>query len=203
MTFQTWLAFVAASGIVLAIPGPTALIIVRNAAEGGRDRIARVVAGAVLGDATALTICNLGLGALLATSTGIVTVLKATAAAYLIGLGLKSLFGRAPVTEQARARGGRPFLGVFLVTALNPKGIAFFCVLLPQFVDGQVPLVPQFALLQATFCGLSLLAALTWALTSLSLHRAVVRGPGNRLFRRATGLVLVCTGIAQVTGRAA
>ncbi|GAB6843660.1 threonine/homoserine/homoserine lactone efflux protein [Methylorubrum rhodinum] len=203
MTFQTWLAFLAASSIVLAIPGPTALIIMRYAAEGGRGRVARVIAGAVLGDATALTICNVGLGALLATSTVVVTVLKSAAAAYLIGLGLRSLFGRAPATAQAGPRGGRPFLGVFLVTALNPKGIAFFCVLLPQFVDGAQPVLPQFALLQATFCVLTFCAALTWALVSLSLHRAVVQGPASRLFRRVTGLVLIGTGIAQVTGRSA
>lgn len=203
MTFQTWLAFAAASCIVLAIPGPTALIIMRYAAGGERDRVARVIVGAVLGDAVALTICNLGLGALLATSTGIVTILKAAAAAYLIGLGLKSLFGRAPATEPARPRGGRPFLGAFLVTALNPKGIAFFCVLLPQFVDGSAPILPQLAVLQATFCVLSLMAALVWALASMSLHRAVVRGPGGRLLQRVSGVVLICTGIAQVSGRAA
>lgn len=200
MTLQTWLAFVATSCIVLAIPGPTALIILRYAALGGRATLPRVVAGAVLGDSVALTICNFGLGALLMASSGLLTILKAAAAAYLIGLGLTALFGRSATSEASGTppHGGRPFASVFLVTALNPKGIAFFCALLPQFVEASEPVLPQLVLLQATFCALSLVAAVSLALAGTLLARAT-----GSLFRRATGLVLIGTGVAQMTGRLA
>jgi len=198
MTFQTWLAFVATSCIVLAMPGPTAFIILRYAAQRDRDAISRVVAGAVLGDALALTICNFGLGALLAASSDLLTILKVVAATYLIGLGLVSLFGYGASAQAPQARGGRPFIGVFLVTALNPKGIVFFCALLPQFVAGGEPILPQLAMLQATFCALSLISATTWALAGSLLRRAA-----GRLFRRATGLLLIGAGVAQMTGRLA
>lgn len=198
MTLSTWLAFVATSCIVHAIPGPTALIVLRYAAQRERGTLPRVIAGAVLGDTVAITICNFGLGTLLATSSGLLTVLKAAAAAYLIGLGLMALFSRAPAAGAPQPRGSRPFAGVFLVTALNPKGIAFFCALLPQFVDGAEPVLPQLALLQATFCTLSLVAAVSWSLAGTILRRL-----GGRLFRRATGLSLIGAGIAQMTGRLA
>ncbi|AMB44201.1 LysE family translocator [Methylobacterium sp. AMS5] len=201
MTLHTWLAFVATSCIVLAIPGPTALIILRYATLGGRATLPRVVAGAVLGDSVALTICNFGLGALLAASSGLLSILKVAAAAYLIGLGLTSLFGRAATSEATGAappHGGRPFASVFLVTALNPKGLVFFCALLPQFVEASEPVLPQLVLLQATFCGLSLVAAMSWALAGTLLARTT-----GGLFRRVTGVALIGAGVAQMTGRLA
>ncbi|KQQ25317.1 hypothetical protein ASF53_21770 [Methylobacterium sp. Leaf123] len=203
MSVQAWLAFVATSCIVLAMPGPTSFLILRYATQRARGTLPRVVAGAVLGDAAALTICNFGLGALLAASAGLLMLLKAAAAVYLIGLGLTVLFGRASASqasgqEQEQACGGRPFVGVFLVTAFNPKGIAFFCALLPQFVDGAEPVLPQLVLLQATFCALSLVSATSWALAGTLLRRT-----GGRLFRRATGLLLIGAGVAQATGRLA
>lgn len=199
MTVHTWLAFVATSCIVLAMPGPTSFLILRYATQRAPGTLPRVVAGAVLGDAVALAICNFGLGALLAASAGLLLILKTAAAIYLIGLGLTALFGRASASQApGQACGGRPFVGVFLVTALNPKGIAFFCALLPQFVDEADPILPQLALLQATFCVLSLVSAMTWALAGTLLRRT-----GGRLFRRATGLLLIGAGVAQATGRLA
>lgn len=198
MTLHTWLAFVAASCLTLALPGPTALVILRYAARPGRSTLPFIVAGAVLGDTFALTICNFGLGTLLAASSDLLTVLKIVAAIYLIGLGLSSLFARPSVRAAPTPQNHRPFVSVFLVTAFNPKGIIFFCALLPQFVDAAQPVVSQLVVLQATFCTLSLIAAVTWVTAGRLLRRT-----GDRLIRRATGLLLIGVGVAQATGRLA
>jgi threonine/homoserine/homoserine lactone efflux protein len=198
MTVQTWLAFVAASTVALALPGPTALIILRYAAQPDRSALPFVVGGAVLGDTFALTICNFGLGALLAASSNFLTVFKIVAALYLIGLGFSTLFERRSVRAAPTPQNRRPFVSVFLVTAFNPKGIIFFCALLPQFVDAAEPVMPQLALLQATFCVLSLVAAVTWVSAGRLLRRTA-----DRLIRRATGLLLIGVGVAQATGRLA
>ncbi|KQO75533.1 LysE family translocator [Methylobacterium sp. Leaf88] len=196
MTLHTWLAFVAASCLTLALPGPTALIILRYASQLGRSTLPFIIAGAVLGDTFALTICNFGLGALLAASSDVLTVLKIVAALYLIGLGLSTLFARPSFWTAPTPPNSRPFAGVFLVTAFNPKGILFFCALLPQFVDAAQPVMLQLAVLQATFCALSLVAAVIWVSAGRLLRRT-----GDRLIRRTTGLLLIGVGIAQATGR--
>ena len=196
MTIQTWLAFVAASCVTLALPGPTALIILRYAAQPGRGALPFVIAGAVLGDTFALTICNFGLGALLAASSDLLTVLKIVAALYLIGLGVSTVFASPSIQAAPMAQNRRPFASVFLVTAFNPKGIIFFCALLPQFVDAAQPVLLQLAVLQATFCTLSLVAAVTWFSAGRLLRRTA-----DRLIQRATGLLLIGVGVAQATGR--
>src|SRR4051794_21082585 len=101
MPLETWLAFVAASLVVLAIPGPTVLLVTSYALGYGRRPAAALVAGVGLGDLTAMTASMLGLGAVLATSAAVFTALRWIGGAYLIYLGAK--LWSAPVTEAADA----------------------------------------------------------------------------------------------------
>ncbi|MDR6102155.1 threonine/homoserine/homoserine lactone efflux protein [Agrobacterium larrymoorei] len=146
MPIENWLAFVAASAIMLAIPGPTILLVISYALGHGRKASSATVAGVALGDFTAMTASMLGLGALLATSAALFTVLKWVGAAYLIYLGIK--LWRAPVGTSAQGEGEvtgreRPlktFLHTYIVTALNPKSIIFLRRL-PAAVPGADPAV--------------------------------------------------------------
>lgn len=76
MSVDTWLAFATASFVMLAIPGPTILLVVSYALSHGRSVATAVVIGVALGDLTAMTASMLGLGALLATSATLFTALK-------------------------------------------------------------------------------------------------------------------------------
>ena len=66
MSFETWAAFVAASAVLLVIPGPTILLVVSYALGRGWKVAAPVATGVALGDLTAMTLSMLGVGALLA-----------------------------------------------------------------------------------------------------------------------------------------
>ena len=82
MTFDTWLAFSAASTILLIILGPTVLLVVSYALGQGWRTALPMAVGVALGDFTAMTLSMLGLGALLATSATLFTALKWIGAAY-------------------------------------------------------------------------------------------------------------------------
>ena len=128
MSFTHWLAFLVASNLLLAIPGPTVLVVVSYALGHGRRPAAAVVAGVTLGDFTAMTCSMLGLGAILAASSFVFTGLRWLGGLYLIYLGFK--LWRAPVvTPDAPAPAlslKRIFAHAYAVTALNPKSIIFF-----------------------------------------------------------------------------
>ena len=76
MTLSLWLAFVAASSILLVIPGPTVLLVVSYALGQGWRTALPMAVGVALGDFTAMTLSLLGLGALRAASATLFTVLK-------------------------------------------------------------------------------------------------------------------------------
>src|SRR3954470_15320985 len=89
MTFETWLAFAAASAILVLIPGPTVLLVVSYALGQGWRTALPMAIGVALGDFTAMTLSLLGVGALLAASATLFTLVKWIGAAYLVWLGVK------------------------------------------------------------------------------------------------------------------
>jgi threonine/homoserine/homoserine lactone efflux protein len=199
MTFATWLAFLAASIVLLLIPGPTVLLVVSYALTQGRKVAVAMAAGVALGDFTAMTLSLGGLGALLLASAAFFTVLKWIGAAYLVYLGIR--LWRAPpalpdVAEEATPRTRGIFAHAFAVTALNPKSIAFFVAFVPQFVDHARPLLPQFVVMEATFVVLATVNALAYALAADRL-RGRIRKPGVLTWmNRAGATCLVGMGAA-------
>lgn len=200
MSFEHWIAFVAASAVLLAIPGPTILLVISYALGHGRKSASATVAGVALGDFTAMTASMLGLGALLAASAALFTVLKWIGAAYLIYLGVK--LWRAPVADRTVAeeevpveRPLRIFLHTYVVTALNPKSIIFFVAFLPQFLDLARPLLPQMMIFETTFLILATLNAATYALMA-SMARKTIRRPAvQRAVNRTGGTLMIGAGL--------
>src|SRR5205823_11103421 len=154
MPIELWLTFVAASAILLIIPGPTILTVISYSVAHGRRANVPLVAAVALGDSTALALSLLGLGALLAVSAFWFTVIKVIGGAYLVYLGIKLLHaGIASIDIATPAAPGsrwRLFATTYLVTALNPKGMVFFVAFLPQFIDQAGDVRAQLWVLSAT-----------------------------------------------------
>jgi len=202
MSFEPWLAFLAASLVLVAIPGPTVMLVVTYALTQGRRLALAMAAGVALGDLIAMSASLLGLGALVMASATLFSVLKWIGAAYLVWMGI-NLWRAGPahfeLTEAPALPAGRVFRHALIVTATNPKGIAFFIAFVPQFIRHDAPLGPQFATLIATFVTLGGVNALVWALAAdrlrVRLRRPSVLGWLNRL---GAG-VLVAMGLVTAT----
>lgn len=206
MELTNWLALIAASVVMLAIPGPTVLLVVSYALSHGRKAASATVAGVALGDFTAMTASLLGLGALLATSAELFHVLRLIGAAYLVYIGVK--LWRAPVADLAMAETAetnrtRIFLHAYAVTALNPKGIVFFVAFLPQFLSQDRPLFGQFLICEATFLVLATLNATAYALLAAGARRTIRRPATQRVVNRVGGGLLVGAGLFTAAWRGA
>ena len=205
MTFETWLAFAAAAAVLLVIPGPTILLVVSYALGQGWRTALPMAAGVALGDFTAMTLSLLGLGALLAASATVFTILKWIGAAYLVWLGIRlwRAGGSLDVAPRQDAASSLKMLGhAWLVTALNPKGLLFFVAFLPQFIDPGLAFMPQVGLCAATFLILAFANAFTYALIA-SRARQVIRSPRLiGIVNRTGGSLLIGAGIATMALRA-
>jgi threonine/homoserine/homoserine lactone efflux protein len=205
MTLATFLAFLAASGILLLIPGPTVLLVVSYALGQGLRTALPIAIGVALGDFTAMTLSMLGLGALLAASGAVFTLLKWLGAAYLIWLGVKlwRAGGRLDATPKCDATPPlRMLLHAFMVTALNPKSLTFFIAFLPQFLDRNADFLTQMLILEASFLVLALGNVVGYALVA-SRARALMRNRRAVTFaNRLGGSLLIGAGVAAVSLRA-
>ena len=204
MTFETWLAFVAASSILLIIPGPTILLVVSYALGQGMRTAFPVAVGVALGDFTAMTLSMLGIGALLAASATVFTILKWIGAAYLIYLGVKLFRAGGTLNAEPRtdaASAAKMVAHAWLVTALNPQSITFFVAFLPQFLDRQGDFWTQMLIFEATFLVLAFANAFGYALVA-ARARALFRNPrAISTFNRAGGTLLIGAGIATAAVR--
>jgi len=203
MTFEIWLAFVAASAVVLAIPGPTILLVIGQSLGAGKRGALPLVAGVALGDLTAMTLSLAGLGAVLATSATAFTIVKWLGAAYLVWLGVSLWRAKVPVQGAAPVAlpAARAMRDAYVVTALNPKSIAFFVAFVPQFVAANAAFAPQAAILIATFVAMAAANAALYALLAGRLAGAVRRPAVRRLVNRAGGTMLIGAGVATAAMR--
>ena len=199
MSLELWIAFSIAAMIVLVIPGPTILLVISQAISHGRRAVIPLVVGVTLGDFTAMTCSLLGLGAILAASAALFSVLKLVGAVYLIYLGIKLWRLNPEIHETgfaaARTSNRSLFKSTFVVTALNPKSIAFFVVFLPQFINPQRQAASQLIILGATFLLLATINAALYAVFAGHLRDTMKNARVRRWFNRCGGSALIGAGM--------
>lgn len=203
MNLDLWLAFVLAAEALLIIPGPTIILVISQSMAHGRRAVLPLAAGVTLGDFTAMALSLLGLGAVLASSAAAFTVLKWIGAVYLILLGLRLWKGGSGESHIRSAVAGASraslFRSALVVTAMNPKSIAFFVLFLPQFVSTQSSAIPQLLLLGTTFLGLAAINATLYGLFAGHLRDALQSAKVRRSFNLCAGSALFGAGIATAT----
>ena len=196
----TLIAFALASTILLIVPGPTvALVIARSLAEGRRAALP-LAGGVALGDFVAASLSLAGVGALLAASAALFTLVKWIGAAYLIWVAVR--LWREPITainaEPTARGGGRAFRDGFLVTVFNPKGIVFFIAFVPQFIDPAMAYTPQAIVFVGLFTLIGALNVIAYALSADRLRTIIRRPRVLRAMTRSGAGVIGGAGVATM-----
>jgi len=205
---ENLLAFTLAALVLIVIPGPSVLFTIGRALALGRIGGLLSVLGNALGLLPVIALVALGVGGIVSQSVVLFTVLKVAGAAYLIYLGIQAIRHRGRAA--AEAAGGvaprspwRQLGEGFVVGITNPKTIAFFVAVLPQFVDlsaGSVPL--QMMQLGLVFFVIALISDGIWALVAAAARTWFGRSPRRIATLSATGggLMIGLGGILLFTG---
>jgi threonine/homoserine/homoserine lactone efflux protein len=198
-------SFVAASLVILALPGPSFAYAVAVGARASRRAILLNALGMAAGGLVIAGALAFGAGELLAASPLADAALRVLGCVYLIGLGIRTFF--APVRDLRAAEppvrtvgAGGAWLQGFLVETANPKAILFYASLMPQFVDRQLgDTQRQLLVLGVSFVALQLTWDLALMLGVLRLRESLSRlrsAPAQRLANRLSGVTFASMGIA-------
>ena len=95
------LSFTVASVLIVLLPGPDSLVVVRGLVRGGRRGGVLTAAGVLCGLLVWVTATALGVSALLRASEIGYDVLKVVGACYLVWLGVRSLLSVRRTTDEA------------------------------------------------------------------------------------------------------
>jgi len=187
--------FLVAATLVILLPGPDTLVVIRNLVRGGRRVAARTVLGVLSGLTLWVITAALGLSAVLGASHDAYLGLRVAGAAYLMYLGVRSLRSRGDTPAPSRRLLGTGYTAGLLTDLLNPKVGVFFVTFLPGFVPRGYSVAWTTLLLGAIFVFMtgSYFAVL------LTAARPVTQWMANSRIRRrvdrCTGMVLIGLGV--------
>lgn len=188
-------AFAVASVVIIAIPGPSVLFVIGRSLSLGRRAGVLSVVGNALGTVPAVLAVAFGVGAIVASSVVAFTLIKIVGAAYLVWLGVQAIRHRhdhVPDADRAPASAAELLRQGFIVGLTNPKTIAFFVAVLPQFVvPAAGPVWAQLLLLGLTFQTLALVCDSVWALAAGTARAWFARSPRRMSTLSGTGGVMM------------
>lgn len=165
-------AFLVASLVLAATPGPGVLYIVTCSASQGRASGLASAAGVALGNFLNALGAAIGLAALLALSSAAFLVVKYAGAAYLVYLGVKAL--------RSGSTAGKPVSVMradllpivrdgFIVALLNPKTAMFFAAFLPQFMSPETAPMLQSVALGSLFVAIAAVTDTVYVVAASSI----------------------------------
>jgi threonine/homoserine/homoserine lactone efflux protein len=198
MPLETWLTYTFITTTFLLIPGPTLLLVISYSLLRGRSAVMALVVGVGLGDLTAMILSFLGVGLLLETVATAFYFLKWLGAAYLIWLGIKmwrSSTDEIKISEKDKQLASREILrNAYVTTALNPKSIVFFLAFMPQFLEADLPFVPQALVMGGTFFVLAIIMVIAYAMLASYAGKQLRMPAIQRWTQRIGGGLLIGAG---------
>jgi threonine/homoserine/homoserine lactone efflux protein len=204
MTLELYLAFVAATTVLILLPGPSVLLTVAHAMAYGSRRALLTVAGTSTAIVLQLAVTALGMTSMLLVLSEWFEVLRWAGVAYLVYLGIQLWRAKPVEADSAASLGasqGALFWQGFVVSATNPKSLFFYAAFFPQFVDPGAPPAPQLALLCGSFLVIATVLTAGYALLA---ERAGTwfRGRRGHLVRnRLTGTLMIGAGLGLALAR--
>lgn len=198
---ELFLAFVTATAVLVAIPGPNVALIVANTLKDGFRLGAVTVLGTTIGVGIQLALVVAGLAAVLSVAASAMLWIKWLGVAYLIYLGVQTW--REPPADitdvQPVSRRASLVLWQGIGMALiNPKTLLFNAAFLPQFLEpGAGP--GHLMFLAAVYLAIFTVGDFMWAGGASRARLLIVRFSNMR--NRLTAAIFITSGIGLALAR--
>lgn len=191
-------AFLAVTLPLVATPGASTTVVLRNSIAGGARAGLFTAVGCNLGNVGYGCLTAFGVAVALQRWPSVWLVLRVAGVAYLAWLGIRSLL-RAVQSPHARLAPASPATGSdwrslssgFLTNVLNPSLAAFYLIVVPQFIPREAPFARSAMTLTALHVALAFPWHSTWALAGSAMARALSSGWPRRALDALTGAALI------------
>lgn len=198
-----FLTFIAATSLMIALPGPSILLTVAHSLSFGWRYSLYTAMGATIGVSVQLLIATIGLASLLNTAAEAFNWLRWGGALYLIYLGIKQWQSASKPIEVLHASVSKAnliFQGI-IVTIPNPKSLIFIAAFLPQFIDSSQPLGMQLVYIVPTFLLISFVVTAFWGLVAGKANIFLRSQKAIQSALRAAGGIMVVAGFGLALAR--
>ncbi|MBZ5488330.1 LysE family translocator [Halomonas aquamarina] len=206
MTWATLSIFVPTFLFVSLTPGMCMTLAMVLGMTQGVKRTLWMMVGELLGVGLVAAAAGAGVAALMLRQPELFIAFKWIGGAYLAYLGIMMWRSRGrmaiPAELDAGPAAGRLQLAMqgFVTAVANPKGWAFFMVLLPPFLDSSRPLGGQLGLLIAVILLIEFASMLIYATGGKTLRKTLGKSGNVRLLNRIAGSLMIGVGLWLALG---
>lgn len=206
MSWATLSVFVPTFLLVSLTPGMCMTLAMVLGMTQGVKRALWMMVGELIGVGLVAAAAGAGVAALMLRQPALFMAFKWVGGAYLayIGIMMWRSRGRMAIPNELEAGppAGRLQLALqgFLTAVANPKGWAFFMVLLPPFLDSSRPLGQQLMTLIAVILIIEFASMLVYATGGKTLRRVLGKSGNVRLLNRIAGTLMIGVGVWLALG---
>ncbi len=206
MSWATLSVFIPTFLFVSLTPGMCMTLAMVLGMTQGVKRTLWMMVGELIGVGFVAAAAGAGVAALVLRQPELFIAFKWVGGAYLAYLGIMMWRSRGRMAipselDTGPAAGRLQLATQGLVTAVaNPKGWAFFMVLLPPFLDGSRPLAPQLSMLIAVILTIEFASMLVYATGGKTLRKLLGKSGNVRLLNRIAGTLMIGVGMWLALG---
>ena len=195
MSLEGWIVFALFWAVFVTTPGPNAVNCITNGMTLGFRR-AMVGVLAILTQASLfLLLSALGVTALIAASPTGFVIAKLIGAGFLIYLGVRGwIVASRPVKDDLR-HAASVYLRALAIATINPKSVAGYLAAFSQFVQTDVPIWDQMAVIVPTALTLTALSYTGFTALGAGIGRAALGAVFNVWVRRIMATCFVIYGV--------
>ncbi|HEX2656383.1 MAG TPA: LysE family translocator [Xanthobacteraceae bacterium] len=192
MNLELYLAFVVASTLLVALPGPNVALIISTSLKYGARAGFTTTAGVNCGVVLQLSALATGLSWIVELFAQHFDSIRYIGAAYLALLGLQQLFFRSGERRDnlPRLDGKHAFARGFFVAFANPKTLVFHAAFLPQFLSGGEASRLELWILVATFSAVAAIGDTLYVVFAARAGAAISER-AQHVAGKASGIILL------------
>lgn len=199
MEFNVWLTMFLAAIAISVSPGAGAVVSMNYGLKYGLKKSYPAIFGLQVGYLIQTFIVVIGLGAIIAKSVLIFTIIKWIGVAYLLYLGLGKIFEKAQLVDDEEHLNSysakKAFLNSSLINLTNIKATIFLVAFIPQFINPNESIFLQFIIIGATLSVVDIFVMTGYSSMPSKLKFLLKDVKAIKIQNRITGTLLILAAI--------
>jgi homoserine/homoserine lactone efflux protein len=199
MEFNVWLTMFLAAIAISVSPGAGAVVSMNYGLKYGLKKSYPAIFGLQVGYLIQAFIVVIGLGAIIAKSVLVFTIIKWIGVAYLVYLGLGKIFEKVQLVDEAEHLNSysakKAFLNSSLINLTNIKATVFLVAFIPQFINPNESMFLQFIIIGATLSIVDIFVMTGYSSMASKLKFLLKDVKAIKIQNRITGTLLILAAI--------
>jgi len=207
MQFDIWLTMFLASLAISVSPGAGAVVSMNYGLKYGLKKSYPAIFGLQIGYLIQTFIVVIGLGAIIAKSVLIFTIIKWVGVAYLVYIGLSKIFEKVDIIDEEQHINNydskKAFISASLINLTNIKATVFLVAFIPQFLDPNVSIWLQFIIIGLTLSLVDIFVMTGYSSMASRLKFLIKDAKAIKIQNRITGTFLILAAVLMSNAKRA